>query len=81
MSKVKRYTLPLPEPIYNEIQAQAEYHDMTMKEVLKQSLKFGLMAMKVADDPDTDILFRTREAGDLPDSAPVVKETVVQFIM
>lgn len=56
-----RYTLSLPEPIYEEIRTQAEKHNTTIKEVVRQCLKFGLIAMKMDEDPNADIFFRERE--------------------
>ena len=80
MSKLKRYTLPLPEEIYNEIKAQAEKHDKSMKEVLRQCLKFGLTAMKIEDDPNADIYFKEIVQTQDTDAQPIVKEQIVRFM-
>ena len=80
MSKLKRYTLPLPEEIYNEIKAQAEKHDKSMKEVLRQCLKFGLTAMKIEDEPNADVYFKEVIQSKDADGQPITRERIVQFM-
>lgn len=80
MSQTKRYTLPLPEAIYNEIQALAEMHDRSMKDVLQQCLKFGLTAMKISDDPNSEIVFRETLQQKGANDMPVVRESIVKLI-
>ena len=80
--KVKRYTLPLPEEVYEEIRAQAEKYDRSMKDVLQQCIRFGLTAMRIDDDPNSEILFRERIKVEGSDDDPVVKEreSIIRFV-
>lgn len=72
-----RYTLSLPTPIYEDIRQIAEKHNTTIKEVVRQCLKFGLIAMKIDADPNAEIYFREQvnQNGDTE-----TRETRVQFL-
>ena len=80
MSKLKRYTPSLPEEIYNEIKAQVKKHDKSMKEVLRQCLKFGLTAMKIEDDSNANIYFKETVQTPNADVQPIIKEQIVRFM-
>ena len=72
-----RYTLSLPQPIYNELDEQAKRHDRTLKDVVSMCMKFGLIALKLDQNPDSELLLRERvqENGQV-----ATKETLIQVI-
>lgn len=80
MSETKRYTLPLPETIYDEIQRLAETYDRSMKDVLQQCLRFGLTVIKITEDPNSEIIFREKLPPNGANEAPVVKDQVVKVM-
>lgn len=73
-----RYTLSLPSEIYNELKGMAEQRGVSIKEVVRQSLKFGLVAIKLEEDPNTEIIIRERLPGTGKDAD--FRETRLQFI-
>jgi len=59
-----RYTLTLPSDIYEELRIQAENRGTSIKDLVRQSLKMGLLAMKVEESLDTGLFLKERaEAG------------------
>ncbi len=72
-----RYTLSLPDQIYEELRIKADKHGTSIKEVVRQCLKVGLIAIEVNENPSTDLLIRERSSNG--DSSEV-KETLVQFL-
>ena len=60
----QRYTLTLPAEIYEELRIQAERRGMTIKELVRQCLKLGLIAIKLEETPDSGLFIKER----LPDS-------------
>jgi len=68
----------MPQAIYDEIREQAEKHDRTVKDVVRQCLKFGLVAMKIEETPGAEIVFR--EKVEVEEGVIETKETLVQFI-
>lgn len=72
-----RYTLSLPEPIYEELKETASKYDRSIKELVTQCLKFGLVAIKLEDNRDAEIVLReqVKENGHY-----VTKESVLHFI-
>ena len=79
MSKTKRYTLPLPEAIYEEIRMQADKYDRSMKDVLQQCIRFGLTAMRMDEDPNSEILFRERLQEEGSDDS-TERESIIRFV-
>jgi len=79
MSKTKRYTLPLPEAIYEEIRMHADKYDRSMKDVLQQCIRFGLTAMQIEEDPNSEILFRERLKEEGSDVS-TVRESIIRFV-
>lgn len=59
-TSTKKYTLSLPEEIYNDLQEKADRYDTSIKNMVRQCLKFGLIGIEVNEDPDSDIIFRER---------------------
>ena len=74
-----RYTLALPSEIYEELRKEADKREMSIKEIVRQCLKFGLIGLKIGDDPNTDLLIREKVASGGGDEA-AVRETRLQFI-
>ena len=74
-----RFTLSLPPEIYQELKGYAEAHNLSLKEVVRQALKFGLVAIKISEDPNADLFIKEKvtEAGQ---KEAVVKETRLKFI-
>ena len=54
----QKYTLSLPKEIYDEMKEQARKRGCSIKDVVRQCLKFGLIAMKIDEDTKSEILFR-----------------------
>lgn len=64
-----RYTLTLPAEIYEELRLQAEKRGTSIKDLVRQSLKIGLLAMKLEENPETGLFIKEQvESG-------VVRET------
>lgn len=74
----QRYTLALPAEIYDEIKVQAERRNMSIKEMVRQCLKFGLVAMKLDEDPNTDLYIKEQVPSS--DGTAQVKETRLKFV-
>jgi hypothetical protein len=60
----KRYTLTLPEELYTELTNQAKRRGATVKDLVRQSLKLGLLAIKLEDNPNTGLFLKEQ----MPDS-------------
>lgn len=75
-----RYTLSLPTVIYDELRQHAEARGMTIKEVVRQCLRFGLIALKTDDDPNVDIVIRERIPNQLKSDEETVRESLIQFL-
>lgn len=79
----QKYTLSLPKVIYEELKGIARERDTSIKEVVRQCLKFGLVAIKIDADPDAEIIIRryARSGGqDGGDSSEPPQDTLLQFI-
>jgi hypothetical protein len=75
----QKYTLSLPAVIYEELRTVAEKHDSSIKDVVRQCLKFALIAIKLDDDPNFSIVFRERvKKGE---NEFEYKETQVKFML
>src|SRR5215217_7480749 len=55
-----RYTLSLPTEIYNELREIAERRGLSVKDVVRQCLKIGLVAIKLDEDPDKELLVKEK---------------------
>jgi len=71
-----RYTLALPTEVYDELREQAEQRGTSIKELVRQSLKLGLVAMRLEseDGPDAGIFIKEVTEGG------IVKETKLVFL-
>jgi hypothetical protein len=74
-----RYTLSLPAEVYEELKKEADKREMSIKEVVRQCLKFGLIGLKIDADPNTDLMIRERMPG-RHDAETEIRETRLQFI-
>jgi hypothetical protein len=75
----QKYTLSLPSEIYDDLRLIAEKHDTSIKDVVRQCLKFGLIAIKIDEDPDAAIFFRKQiKKGDKDFE---YKDTQVKFML
>ncbi len=75
----KRYTLSLPPVIYNEIREQAERNNTTIGEVVRQVLKFGLAAIELQSEPNTELIIREKVTA-AGGGETEVRETRLKFI-
>ena len=60
-SVLKRYNLSLPPELYEELEALAEKQHTTLLEVIRRSLKLGLLAAKIQDTPGASLIIREGE--------------------
>lgn len=78
----QKYTLSIPTPIYEELSSEAQRQGRSIKEVVRQCLKFGMIAIKIDQDPNADLFIH--EKVEIPDSGTPpkqeIKETKIQFI-
>ena len=56
--KLKRYTLVLPEELFNELQDVADGENIKVVELLRKFIKLGLLAVQVQNTPDAALLIR-----------------------
>ena len=59
--KVKRYNLALPEDLFREVELIAEQEHTTVLEVIRRSVKLGLLAASVQKTPGASLLIRQGE--------------------
>lgn len=75
----KKYTLSLPTEIYEKLNEIADKHDTSIKDVVRQVLKIGLVAVDLDDDPESAIIFRKRiKKGE---NEYIYDDTQVKFVM
>ena len=53
---VKRYNLALPEELYAELQITAEREHTTILDLIRRSIKLGLLAIDIQNDPNAKIV-------------------------
>jgi predicted DNA-binding protein len=58
---IRRYSLILPDAIYKQLDDIADEKGTTMAELIRRFVALGLMAMKMENDPDSELLLRTGE--------------------
>ena len=58
----KRYTLVLPQELFDEVQEVADARHTTVVGLLRQFIKLGLMAVELEDRPDAALLIRDGES-------------------
>ena len=74
----QKYTLSLPVEIYNELKNTANNYDTSMKNLVRQCLKFGLIGIEINEDPDSEIIFR-ENVGE--DGRVEFRDTRVRFLI
>jgi ATP-dependent Clp protease ATP-binding subunit ClpA len=57
-TKVKRYNLALPEDLFRRVEELAEREHTTVLEVLRRSVKLGLLAAEVQQTPGASLVIR-----------------------
>lgn len=73
-----RYTLSLPGDLYEELKREAEKRESSIKEVVRQCLKFGLIGLQIDTDPSTDLVIRKRDSD--ASGRELVRDTLLRFI-
>lgn len=58
---MKRYNLNLPEDLFAEVEAIAGRRQTTVAAIMRQFVKIGLLADKIEQDPNMDLLVREGE--------------------
>lgn len=71
--KVRRYNLALPNEIYEELETAAEKQHTTILEIIRRSLKLGLLAIELEKDREAGVFIKERVASG------VIQETRVIF--
>lgn len=59
---VKRYTLVLPQDLFDEVQEVADARHTTVVGQLRQFIKLGLLAARLEEEPDSALLIREGES-------------------
>jgi ATP-dependent Clp protease ATP-binding subunit ClpA len=54
----KRYSLVLPESLFQEVQELSEREQTTVVEVMRRFIKLGLLATRIQETPDASIVIR-----------------------
>jgi ATP-dependent Clp protease ATP-binding subunit ClpA len=54
----KRYSLVLPESLYQEVQELSDREQTTVVEVMRRFIKLGLLATRIQETPDASIVIR-----------------------
>ena len=73
-----RYTLTLPTEIYNELRELAEQRGISIKDAVRQCLKIGLVAVKLDEDPDKELIIKEKIHG--KEGVDSFREVRLQFI-
>ncbi len=69
-----RYTLTIPDDLYDELMKLGERNNKTLKESLQMCIKSGLLLMRMAEQENADLVLRERQADGTD------KETFVKLI-
>lgn len=75
----QRYTLTLPEALYEELRKIAEANGASIKEIVRQCLKFGLVAIKIDGTPDSELIVREKKSAETGEE--IFQETRLRFIL
>jgi len=59
--KIRRYSLLLPDPIYEQIDDIAKEKGSTMAEMIRRFIALGLLAIEAEKDPGSEFMLRTGE--------------------
>ena len=63
--KPKRYSLVLPQELYDEIDEIAKARNSAVVEVIKQFLRLGVTLVETEKSPDTSLILRRRGEPDV----------------
>lgn len=55
---LKRYSLVIPESIFNEVQRTAEEEHTSIIDLLRRFIKLGLLISKISKDPNSQLIIR-----------------------
>ena len=75
--KNQRYTLSLPSEIYDSLRDHAEKHGTSIREVVRQCLKFGLIGIEISENPNLELYMKEQSTDS---ASEIVQETRLQFI-
>lgn len=59
----QRYTLTLPTELYQELTTLADRRGMTIKELVRQFMKLGLLVAKFEETPNTGLFLKEQQNG------------------
>jgi hypothetical protein len=59
MANMKTYNMVIPEKLFDEIKALADSKGTTVKEIIRQFIKLGMIAAKIERKPDSALILRT----------------------
>lgn len=55
---IKRYSLVLPEELFEAVQELADRRHTTVVEIIRRFIKLGLIAARIEDTPDAALIIR-----------------------
>ena len=58
VNSLKRYSLVLPEDLFNEVERLADERQDTVIELLRRFIKLGLLVVQIENSPDKTLLIR-----------------------
>lgn len=61
MNKTKRYSLVIKEPLFDDVQQQAEEDHTTVLDLLRRYIKLGLYFMGILKNPDACLIIKKDE--------------------
>jgi hypothetical protein len=67
----QKFTVSLPVEIYDALKEIADKRDTSIREIMRQCLKFGLTAIRISEDPNAEIIFRERIQSGEKDGKPI----------
>lgn len=78
----QKYTLSLPTAIYEELSKEAERQDRSIKEVVRWCLEFGMIGMKIREDPNAELILREKVEIQGSGKPPKyeIKETILKLV-
>jgi hypothetical protein len=58
VNNLRRYSLVLPDDLFNEVERLADERQVTVVELLRRFIKLGLLAVQIENSPDKALLIR-----------------------
>lgn len=82
MKKNIRTTIILPEKLVQELKEEAEQQDKSITELIRYCIRFGLTAIRISKDPNSDLVFREKTLKDQVNGVPQFeyKDRIIQFV-